>query len=72
MTKEMVKVRIKSTPGGVESWRIYVETEDGKLLPVSALDYDPITIRSDNGIIKATLTLIINEIDVAAEVNLVG
>jgi len=29
MPKEMVKISIKSTPGGVESWRIYVETDDG-------------------------------------------
>lgn len=68
MPKEMAKVRIKSTPGGVGSWQIYVETEDGKLLPVSPPEYDPITIRCEGGSIKATLTLIIDEIDVAAEV----
>lgn len=69
MPKEMVKVRIKSTPGGVESWRIYAETDDGKLLPVSAPENNPITIRCEGGLIKATLTLIIDEIDLAAEVN---
>lgn len=65
----MVKIRIKSTPGGVESWRIYAETDDGKLLPVSALKNNPITIRCEDGLIKVTLTLIIDEIDLAAEVN---
>lgn len=72
MPKEMVKIRIKSTPGGVEFWRIHVETEDGKLLPVSALDNDPITIRCEDGVIKATLTLIIDEVNVAAEVSTNG
>lgn len=67
MPKEMTKVRIKSTPGGVESWRIYVETEDGKLLPVSSPDNDAITICCEDGVIKATLTLIIDEVDVSAE-----
>jgi len=72
MPKEMVKIRIKSTPGGVESWRIYVETEDGKLLPVSVPDYDPIIIRCEDGVIKATLTLIIDEVNVVAEVDING
>ncbi len=68
MHKEMVKVHIKSTPGGTESWRIWAETDDGKLLPVSCPENDPITIRCENGLIKATLTLIIDEMDLTAEV----
>lgn len=62
-----MKVYIKSTPGGVEGWRIYVETDGGRLLPVSAPENDPIVIRCEDGLIKATLTLIIEGIDLEAE-----
>lgn len=57
----------RSTPGGTEGWRFVVEDLDtGKILPVSAADKVTIEYNGGSEPIKATVTLLISEIDIEA------
>ncbi len=65
-TKPM-RLIAKSTPGGVDAWRFVVlDIESGKVLPVSAEDKVIIEYSGYDQPIKATLTLLIAEVDVEA------
>ncbi len=62
-----IRLIAKSTPGGTEGWRfVVVDIESGRILPVSAEDKVIIEYNGGSEPIKATMTILIDEVDMEA------
>lgn len=67
MTPKPMRLIAKTTGDGTQSWRFMIaDIDGGKVLPVSTYDKVVIEYNGPSEPIKATVTLIIDEVDIEA------
>lgn len=62
-----IRLIAKTTPGGVDAWRfVVVDLDSDRILPVSAEDEVIIKYSGFGEPIKATVTILLDEVDIEA------